>query len=142
CPTRQDGRATPTSLSSTRSCSTRWVTANGQAKTRPGRREGGRATREAERGVQSGGGIGWGRGVGRKAAPGLGWSGRLLFLAAEMLPGSQELPAQLRHAARRETVPVRHVQRSLALQEVIDDPTVALAAAANPGGKVEPEALT
>jgi hypothetical protein len=40
--------ATPASLSSTRSCSTWCVRANGQEKTRPGRWEGVRATGEAE----------------------------------------------------------------------------------------------
>src|SRR5262245_9924608 len=68
-----------------------------------------------------------------------GWSGRLLFLAADPLPGSHELPSELADPSRRESVPVRHVQRSLALQEVIDDPTVALAAAADPQREVQPE---
>src|SRR5262245_59157964 len=60
--------ATPAALSCTRSSSTRWVRANGQAKTRPGRWEGVRATREAG-GVKSGEGIAWGGSVRGSAPP-------------------------------------------------------------------------
>ena len=79
---------------------------------------------------------------GRRPASCPGWSGRLRFLAAESSPILHVLPAQLRHATWRQAVFVGHVQRSLALQEVIDDPTVALAAAADPGAKINPETLT
>src|SRR5262249_62341637 len=60
-----------------------------------------------------------------------------LTVTAEQLPTHQELPAQLRDAARRQTVLVGHIECPFAEQEVIDDPTVTLAAAANPQREVK-----
>src|SRR5262249_59751441 len=48
-----------------------------------------------------------------------------------------ELATQLRHTAWRETVLVGHIECPFAEQEIIDDTTVTLAAAANPQREVK-----
>src|SRR5262245_55724742 len=60
-----------------------------------------------------------------------------LTVTTEQLPAHQELRPELRHTAGGQAEFLGHVQRSFAEQEVIDDTTVTLAAAANPQREVK-----
>src|SRR5262249_19170067 len=76
---------------------------------------------------------------GKRPASCLGWSGRLLFLAAERPPILQVPPAYLRHAAWRQAVFVGHVRGPLVQHQVADDAAVSVGAGLEPAREVNLE---